>query len=151
MTEGRRPALGVDVVDSEYPLDARKTVPNNRSRKPARRAGRAGMEPATLGLMMRRDTSESLALARAFSGRLGWVNNRKLTQGRFPLISRETESVSVQPRCRLGEAWYWVAAGVGGEHLGEVGVERLFPQSAGEGGGEESFDGAFALFGLAAE
>src|SRR5207244_606507 len=42
--------------------------------------------------------------------------------------------------CWLGEAGYWVAAGVGGEDLGEVMVERLFPESAGDGGREESFD-----------
>ena len=45
----------------------------------------------------------------------------------------------------LGEVGYRVAAGVSGEDLGEVVVERLFPESAGDGGGEESFDGAFAL------
>ena len=50
-----------------------------------------------------------------------------------------------------GEGGYWVAAGVGGEGVGEVGEERLFAESAGDRGGEESFDGAFALFGLAAE
>ena len=38
-----------------------------------------------------------------------------------------------------------VAAGVGGEDLGEVGEERLFLEAAGDRGGEEAFDGAFAV------
>jgi hypothetical protein len=33
---------------------------------------------------MRCYVSRSLALVRAVSGVLGWVNNRKLTQGSFP-------------------------------------------------------------------
>src|SRR5713226_8853539 len=60
-------------------------------------------------------------------------------------------SVSVQPGRRSGECGDWVAAGVGGEGLGEVGEERLVAEPAGDRGGEESFDGAFAVFGLAAE
>jgi hypothetical protein len=48
--------------------------------------------------------------------------------------------------CRSGEAGYWVAAVVGGGDLGEVGVERLFAESAGDRGREESFDRSFALF-----
>src|SRR6266705_4904115 len=60
------------------------------------------------------------------------------------------QMVSVQP-CGSGECGYWVAAGVGGEGLGEVGEERLFAEPAGDRGGEQPFDGAFALFGLAAE
>ena len=47
-----------------------------------------------------------------------------------------------------GEGGYWVAAGVCGEGLGEVGEERLLSEAAGDRGGEESFDGAFAVFGL---
>ena len=33
---------------------------------------------------------------------------------------------------RLAEAGYWVAAGVGGDDLGEVGEVGLSPQSAGD-------------------
>ena len=39
----------------------------------------------------------------------------------------------------------WVAAGVGGEDLGEVGEERLFAEAAGDRGGEESFDACVRL------
>src|SRR6266540_6778093 len=53
--------------------------------------------------------------------------------------------------CGSGECGYWVAAGVGGEGLGEVGEERLFAEPAGDRGGEEPLDGAFASVGLAAE
>jgi hypothetical protein len=52
--------------------------------------------------------------------------------------------VRVQP-CWSGEGGYWVAAGVCGDEVGEVVEERLFSESAGDGGGEESFDCAFAL------
>src|SRR6266568_1490659 len=62
----------------------------------------------------------------------------------------QTKTVSVQPLWS-GECGYWVAAGVGGEGLGEVGEEGLFAEPAGDRGGEQPLDGAFASFGLAAE
>ena len=58
--------------------------------------------------------------------------------------------VSVQSR-GSGECGYWVAAGVGGEGLAEVGEERLLAKPAGDRGGEEPFNGAFTAFGLTAE
>jgi len=61
-----------------------------------------------------------------------------------------TKRVSVQVPAGSGERRDGIAADVGGEDVGEVGVERLFAESAGDGGGEESFDGALALLGLAA-
>ena len=39
---------------------------------------------------------------------------------------------------------------MGGEGLGEVGEERLLAEPAGDRGGEESFEAAFAAFGLGA-
>ena len=51
----------------------------------------------------------------------------------------------------LAEGGDGVAAGVGGDDLGEVGVERLLAEPAGDRGGEESFEAAFAAFGLGAE
>jgi len=35
------------------------------------------------------DGSDSLELVRTYSGVLGWVNNRKLTQRRLPRVSRQ--------------------------------------------------------------
>ena len=40
---------------------------------------------------------------------------------------------------------------MGGDDLGEVGEQGLLAESAGDGGGEESFDASFAAFGLGAE
>src|SRR5437870_5514 len=51
----------------------------------------------------------------------------------------------------LGEEWCWVAAGLGGEQIGEVGEQGAFLESAGDRGGEQPFDGVLALFGLTAE
>ena len=46
---------------------------------------------------------------------------------------------------RSGERGDGVAADAGGEDVAEVGEEGASLQAAGDGGGEESFDGAFAL------
>ena len=40
---------------------------------------------------------------------------------------------------------------MGGDDLGEVGEERLLAEPAGDRGGEESLEAAFAAFGLGAE
>ena len=58
--------------------------------------------------------------------------------------------VSVQVPAGSGERRDGIAADAGGEGVGEVGEERAPLQAAGDGDGEEPFDGAFALLGLAA-
>src|SRR5450756_2640626 len=58
---------------------------------------------------------------------------------------------SVPPSPCSGEQRNGVAACFGSEHMGEVGEERAALQAAGDRGGEQPFDGALALLGLAAE
>jgi hypothetical protein len=65
-------------------------------------------------------------------------------------LPRIEEVVSVQ-RAGSGECRDGVAADAGVEDVGEVGEERALLEAAGDRGGEEPFDCAFALLGLAAE
>src|SRR5450830_1846662 len=58
---------------------------------------------------------------------------------------------SVPPSPCSGEQRDGVAARFGSEHVAEVGKERAALQAAGDRGREETFDGALALLGLAAQ
>src|SRR5215211_3903198 len=83
--------------------------------------------------------------------KLGRVDGSSPSEGFAKALEMRFSCKRSGPSGLSAEGGYWVAAGVGGDDLGEVGEERLFAEPAGDRGGEESLRAAFAALGLAAE
>src|SRR6266542_5682366 len=97
------------------------------------------------------DRPHVVKAANALTQRPLWLANRLANEIQNPCKSQYSCKRSVlELGGRSGERREGIAAGVGGEQLGEVAEERAALEAAGERGGEGAFDEAFAVVRAAA-